>query len=157
MAWVTTGANLKGPPGIQGNPGIQGPAGGTGTTGPAGQSVTIHGSVANAAALPVPSGANSDWGYITTDTGHLWVNTSGTQFIDVGNITGPPGATGGQGAPGATGATGNTGAAGTTGAAGNQGARGTGWFVGHGPPGTITGAMTGDQYLNLDDGTVYTY
>lgn len=71
-----------------------------GPTGPAGTSVTIQGSVANAAALPTglgPSDAGKGW--ITNDNGHLHV-WSGTAFTDVGEIRGPAGATGSTGATG---------------------------------------------------------
>lgn len=160
MAWTTTG-NLKGPSGAQGPTGAAGATGAqgvTGATGAPGQSVTIRGTVANAAALPVASGANFDWGYITADTGHLWVNDSGTAWLDVGNITGPAGPTGSQGTAGSTGPTGPQGTAGTAGATGptgSQGVRGASWYTGSGAPGTITGSAPGDHYLDVVSGTTY--
>jgi hypothetical protein len=102
-----TGATgATGPKGDTGDPG--GPAGPTGPTGPAGpigpqgvpgQSVSIAGNVASSSnltsLLPVVG-----TGYITADTGHLWIyngpnpNNSLSKWTDVGNVTGPPGPTG---------------------------------------------------------------
>lgn len=212
MGWNSAGLNLKGP---KGDPGAKGDPG---------QSVTIKGRVATHDSLPA-NAANGD-GYITEDTGHLWVWIGGTGFTDVGQITGPPGNNGADGrgiatiavagdgtvtitytdgqtaqvgnAKGPTGSTGAPGAAATvqvgnvqTGAAGSavqvtnsgtsaaavldftiprgnlgnqgatgdpgvQGPRGPGWASGHGAPGTITGAITGDLYLDVDSGDVWT-
>jgi hypothetical protein len=109
-----------------GRPGATGPAGVAGATGPAGGSVQIVGSVLTSDNLdPSYTGSISD-GYIAEDTGHLWV-WNGTDWLDVGNITGPTGQTGATGATGAQGlrgATGYTGATGLTGATGVQGASG---------------------------------
>lgn len=77
--------------GLAGPTGPTGAAGPTGPSGPPGSSVSIQGSVANAAALP--GSANTGQGYITVDTGHLWV-WNGSAFIDVGLVRGPNGATG---------------------------------------------------------------
>ena len=71
---------------------------------------------------------------------------------------GPAGATGAQGATGTTGATGAQGPVGPTGATGptgTTGAAGTKWWNGAGPPGTITGAVPGDYYLDTTAGDVY--
>ena len=65
--------------------------------------------------------------------------------------TGPTGAQGPQGDPGATGATGPTGAAGAT------GTRGSLWNTGSGAPGTITGVLPNDMYLDTASGDVYQY
>ncbi len=132
----------QGTPGAQGATGPQGPAGTTGSQGPQGftgpkgdngqdgadgTSVTITGSVANAAALPTgltPADAGKGW--ITNDDGHLHV-WSGTAFTDVGTVRGPQGPTGPQGIQGAAGTpgtAGNTGATGAVGANGLQGATG---------------------------------
>jgi len=70
--------------------------------------IIIKGHVANQAALP--AGATAGDGYITDDTGHLWV-WDGTQYNDAGQITGQ------AGAPGAPGSTGPQGPAGPTGPA----------------------------------------
>ena len=127
---------VQGNPGAQGATGPQGPIGttgatgtngATGATGPAGAdgtSVTITGSVANAAALPTgltPSDAGK--GYLTQDDGHLHV-WSGTAWTDVGLVRGPQGATGANGTQGIQGATGSNGATGSQGPAGTQGATG---------------------------------
>lgn len=121
-----TGAT--GPQGPIGTTGGVGPQGLTGATGPAGQdgtSVTIAGSVANAAALPTGLGAgDAGDGYITQDDGHLHV-WSGTAFGDVGTVRGPAGPTGPQGPQGSIGATGAAGSAGTQGATGAAGAVGS--------------------------------
>lgn len=117
----------QGATGAQGTAGLQGAtgaAGATGATGNDGTSVTIAGSVANAAALPSGLGpSDAGDGYITQDDGHLHV-WSGSSFSDVGTVRGPVGPTGPQGPNGATGATGGVGPAGATGAQGTQGATG---------------------------------
>ncbi len=134
----TPGAN--GQPGAVGATGPQGPAGTPstvpgpqGATGPQGEagadgadgtSVTITGSVANAAALPVGlTPADAGKGYITEDNGHLHV-WGGTSFTDVGTVRGPEGPQGAMGTAGTNGATGATGPQGPAGAAGTQGATG---------------------------------
>lgn len=155
MAWGAVG-NIRGPQGLQGfaGVGIQSAALNqlgelvltytdtttvnlgriVGIDGKDGTSVTITGSVANAAALPTGLGtADKGKGYITQDDGHLHV-WDGTQFIDVGNITGPPG---------------------PAGAEGPQGIRGTAWYTGSGAPGDIPGSRAGDLYLDVDNGNVY--
>ncbi len=146
---TTGGQGATGATGPTGGVGAAGPAGATGATGPAGAdgtSVTIAGSVANAAALPTGLGpSDAGDGYITQDDGHLHV-WSGSSFSDVGTVrgpqgpTGPAGATGTQGATGAMGATGAAGGAGTAGPAGATGA--TGPQGATGPTGTAgtTGA-----------------
>jgi hypothetical protein len=178
MAWTTIG-NVRGPQGPIGNPGPtgpagadgaegpqgpvgdtgpQGPTGATGPTGPAGadgESVTITGSVANAAALPTDLTAdNAGQGYITEDDGHLHV-WSGTAFNDVGTVRGPAGPTGPEGPTGPTGDTGAQGPQGIQGPTGSTGTRGTQWFTGAGAPGTITGTLAGDFYLDTATGDVY--
>lgn len=118
-------AKASGTPGPTGPTGSDGLTGPTGATGANGTSVVIQGSVANSANLP-GSGNTSGDGYITEDSGHLWVWT-GSSWTDAGLIQGPPGVAGTTGATGATGSAGNngaTGATGATGAAGNNGATG---------------------------------
>lgn len=179
MAWTTVG-NLRGPQGPAGAQGPTGPAGADGATGPQGpqgltgaqgpqgiqgpqgaagadgKSVTITGTVANAAALPTGLGASdAGKGWIADDTGHLHV-WSGTAFTDVGLVRGPEGPAGTQGPTGPTGATGATGPQGPAGPAGATGPRGSQWFTGSGAPGNIAGAAAGDQYLDLSTGDVYT-
>jgi hypothetical protein len=67
----------------------------------------------------------------------------------VSNIKGPTGPTG---ATGTQGPTGNTGPQGPTGATGTRGSQ---WFVGAGAPGTVTGSIPNDMYLNTTTGDVY--
>lgn len=81
------------------------------------------------------------------------------------NITGPTGATGSTGPAGATGPTGATGPSGSTGPTGSAGAtgptgptgpvRGVAVFTGTGAPGTITGAVTGDLYIDKTANVYY--
>lgn len=104
-------AGITGPTGPTGTSGSSGPAGptgptGTGTVGPTGPtgtagpagptgadgtSVTIVGSVPTSADLPGTANVND--GYITNDTGHLWV-WDGAQWNDVGTVRGPTGPAG---------------------------------------------------------------
>jgi len=152
-AYVDTGVSSTGPAGPAGPQGVQGAAGATGATGPqgpqgttgatgpqgpAGQSVTIVGSVPTAANLPAT--ANPGDGYITEDTGHLWV-WSGSTWNDVGNVTGPAGPAGPQGATGAAGATGPAGPTGPQGPQGIQGATGATGLQGDPGPTGQTGAQ----------------
>jgi Collagen triple helix repeat (20 copies) len=173
VAWTQT-TNIKGPKGDTGTAGTQGPAGAAGAAGAEGpqgpqgpqgpkgdpgQSVNIEGSVANSGALtsvaPPPTPGD---GYITTDTGHLWVyqgpdpNNNISKWTDVGNITGPAGPQGPQGPTGSQGAPGPAGADGSPGA---PGARGSLWYSGPGAPGTIGGSLPGDMYLDTASGDVY--
>ena len=137
-----------GPQGPAGSDGadstVPGPQGATGPKGDDGTSVTITGSVANAAALPTGlSGADAGKGYITNDNGHLHV-WSGTGFTDVGTVRGPQGPTGPQGGQGSAGTTGATGPQGPAGTNGQQGA--TGPMGASGPAGATTiGGISGLQ------------
>lgn len=115
-----TGAT--GADGINGTDGVTGP---TGATGADGTSVVIQGSVASSVDLPA-SGNGSGDGYITQDTGHLWV-WDGNAWVDAGLIQGPEGPqgiTGPTGADGATGSQGVTGPIGADGVTGPQGVTG---------------------------------
>lgn len=155
-------SNMTGPTGYTGPLGTTGP---TGPTGANGTSVDIKGSVANSAALPASGNTVGD-GYITRDTGHLWVWT-GSAWVDVGQIvgptgpvgasvTGPTGPTGPTGRTGPTGPTGPTGFTGpngnpsvVTGPTGHIGATGpTGYTGPAGSLGTINQALTGQFYQN---------
>lgn len=142
LLWLqTTGGGIgpvgpAGPSGPQGATGPQGPVGPTGPQGiqgPAGQDATafhIIGQVPTSANLPTSGMALGD-AYQAADTGHVWMWT-GTKWIDLGAVVGPPGPAGPQGP---TGATGSAGAQGPVGAQGPQGAAGP-----TGPPGV---GMTG--------------
>lgn len=185
MAWEQTG-NIRGPkgdtgpagpegqPGIQGPPGERGPAGPQGNTGPAGpqgvpgedgKSVEIAGQVATYANLPTNlTKEDAGKGWLVEADGDLYVwsgtawpaNGSGTDFRGPAGPTGPQGPQGIQGPPGAKGATGTQGPQGATGPDGPAGPRGSKWFTGTGTPGTISGALAGDMYLDTSSGTVYT-
>ena len=99
--------------------GATGATGPTGADGAQGVSLTILGSVANYAALPLGP-FNLDEAYITIDTGHLWFWGSNSAWNDAGQIVGPRGPTGlagSNGTAGPTGAQGSTGPAGANGAA----------------------------------------
>lgn len=163
--WTSAGLNLKGPKGDKGDPGEPG------------QSVTIQGSVATSADLPT-TGQEAGDGWITQDDGHLHV-WDGDSWNDVGTVRGPEGAPGEDGrgissvsvdsdgivtvyytdgtsaqVGNAKGPKGDPGADGDTGPAGQRGSL---WFTGHGAPSEITGAQVGDLYLDVDDGTVFTF
>lgn len=184
MAWQQTG-NLKGPkgdtgpagpqgePGIQGPAGAVGPAGEQGVPGPAGpqgpkgedgKSVSVAGNVATYSALPTDlTAADAGKGWLVDADGKLYV-WSGSSFPSNGSGTefrGPAGPAGPQGPQGVAGATGNTGPQGPAGPQGPQGVegatgpRGSKWFVGSGTPGTITGSIPGDMYLDTSTGTTY--
>lgn len=123
--WKATSATI-GYTGSQGDTGFVGSQGYTGSRGDDGTSVRIIDAVASSAQLPTPyNGAIGD-GYITQDTGSLWV-WDGTQWNNVGQIigyTGSLGYTGSQGA-GFTGSQGDTGYTGSEGQAGFTGSRGS--------------------------------
>lgn len=167
----------QGDPGTDGADGAQGPVGPAGPEGPVGPEgpkgdpgtgVEIQGSVPTAGDLPTGLGpADAGKGWITQDTGHLWV-WDGDSWTDAGNITGPPGPqgpagptgpqgeTGPQGPEGPQGQQGATGDPGDVGATGPQGPRGTGWFQGNGAPTEpIVGSIPGDLYLDNLTGDVY--
>lgn len=152
---VTGSQGVQGIQGTQGNAGATGATGATGSngaTGAAGQdgtSVNIQGSVASSANLP-GSGNSAGDGYITSDTGHLWVWT-GSSWTDAGLIQGPAGATGPTGANGAAGATGATGATGAAGATGAQGVQGNAGAAGAAGATGPTGA-TGSQGIQGNNG-----
>lgn len=59
-----------------------------------GTSVTIEGSVANAASLPAANSEPAGTGYITQDDGHLHVTNGVDTWNDVGVVQGPTGPTG---------------------------------------------------------------
>lgn len=157
----------KGDKGDQGAQGIQGPQGPQGDAGVDGKSVSIAGQVATYGDLPTTlTQADAGKGYLVEADGDLYVwsgaafpaNGSGTDFR---GPQGPQGAQGLQGVQGPEGPKGDTGAKGDTGVQGIQGVqgpagvRGSKWFHGAGAPGTISGALAGDSYLDTASGTVY--
>jgi len=133
-----------GPTGATGATGATGPTGATGSTGPQGPqgspgtSTIIVGEVATVGDLPPASSVTVGHGYIVTADGDLWTST-GTAWIDVGQIVGPQGPTGPTGATGPAGSTGATGPAGPTGATGSTGA--TGATGPQGDPGAAGGSL----------------
>ncbi|MBS1684470.1 MAG: hypothetical protein JSS76_06940 [Bacteroidetes bacterium] len=149
-----SGANglngATGPTGTDGPTGATGAAGQQGPTGANGTAVSIKGSVATSSALPSTGNTTGD-GYLTQDTGHLWV-WDGVQWIDAGLIQGPQGNVGATGPQGVTGANGQTGPAGPTGPTGVDGS--TGPVGATGPGGGATGptGATGADGVNGQTG-----
>ena len=132
----------SGAAGATGATGAQGPAGAigpAGPTGPQGVSVRILGSVPTSADLPTSGNTQGD-GWITDDTGDLWM-WNGTTWTDVGKIVGPQGAQGVQGPIGATGPAGAAGAQGPQGLQGQTGAAGPQGPIGPAGPTGVTGAI----------------
>ncbi|SIL60545.1 Uncharacterised protein [Mycobacteroides abscessus subsp. abscessus] len=158
MAWTQTGS-LKGPKGDKGDKGDvgeRGPVGDDGPPGIDGKSVVLRDNVANEAALANIQNPQPGDAYITDDLGEIWVY--GTQgWTNAGLLRGPQGLKGDPGAdstvpgpPGAPGADSTV-----PGPPGNPGPRGARMTSGNGTPGTISGQMVGDTYLDLATGTVY--
>lgn len=127
-----------GSPGGQGATGATGPLGAPGPAGADGTSVTIVGSVTDAASLPTGLGpSDAGDGYLTNDNGHLHV-WSGSSWTDVGAVRGPQGLTGSTGPAGATGAAGGVGATGANGGVGATGAQGATGPIGPGSSTDLT-------------------
>lgn len=187
MAGWTLGGNIKGPAGATGGTGAQGPQGPQGVAGPVGPAgLTWRGAWASGSSYAVNDavgwGGSSYWATATHNTGtapptgiaadpgvdDTAVNTGWALLSQQGaqGATGPQGVAGPTGPTGPTGATGPQGvqgiqgpqgATGTTGGTGTAGIRGSLWYTGTGAPGTIAGAATNDQYLDLASGNVYTF
>ena len=124
--------------------GYTGSRGYTGSAGTDGTSVEIVGTVASSANLPNPYNGSIGDGYITADTGNLWIWT-GSSWTNVGRIVGYTGSagpaggyTGSAGSPGPLGFTGSAGA----GFTGSQGASGS-LYVSMGMSGLITTPFVG--------------
>ena len=143
-----------GPTGAQGTLGPVGPLGPTGpqglqgNTGADGTSISIAGSVANAAALPTQSTAGDM--FITSDGhGHVSDGGSPATYKDVGQIQGPAGPAGQLGPVGPTGASGASGASGAVGPTGPDGPTGA-----QGP--TVVSADAGNQAtLSANDNFIF--
>ncbi len=135
--------------------GFQGPQGQSGQDG---TSVTIKGSVTTETNLPASSDDIGD-GYITQDTGHLWV-WDGSEFNDVGLVRGPqgfqgfPGERGFQGFPGERGFQGFQG---NIGAQGYPGTRGSLWGSGTVDPTGGLGKLPHDMYINRSTGDLFEF
>lgn len=175
--WTVAG-NIKGPQGPAGAQGAQGPQGVAGAAGPAGAqyqgnwaagTVYVEHDVVtrNGGSFIVPTGtATIAAGNDPNTSGDGRTATNGWQLFAAEGATGPQGPEGPAGAQGATGSQGPQGIQGPQGPAGSQGpqgtqgtagVRGSTWYTGHGAPGTISGALANDQYLDLDTGDVYTF
>ena len=86
------------------------PRGDTGATGPMGQGIQIKGVVSTAANLPMTGNQPGDV-WIAQDTSHGW-SWTGTAWVDIGPMQGPPGTQGPIGPIGPQGDKGDTGATG---------------------------------------------
>jgi Collagen triple helix repeat (20 copies) len=148
-------AGATGATGAQGATGPQGPKGDTGNTGAQG----IQGIQGIQGPQGIPGntvlyGTSNPTAGIGVD-GNFFINTT-TNFIfgpkaagawPAGtSLIGPQGPQGIQGIQGVQGPTGNT---------GSQGTPGEKWFSGSGNPGTVSGAINGDWYLDTSDGDVF--
>jgi hypothetical protein len=163
--------NLTIPYGPIGPVGPEGPQGEQGPIGLPGKSVNITSSVPSAVNLPTSATTNT--GILTENDGHLHV-WDGTQWVDVGMISGPVGPQGpegpqgvqgpkgdtGTGDPGPQGPQGVTGDTGPKGDPGPVGQDGSIWFVSDvdtPDPANVTGAGIGDMFLYPDSGDVFRY
>lgn len=179
MGWTVVGSILgpEGPAGIQGATGATGPQGPQGATGTAGTNfrgpwaagtVYAQGDIVteNGGGFIAPGAIGANNNPNTSGDGRTATN-GWSLFVSEGAVgpqgpqgiageAGPQGNTGSQGPAGTTGSQGSAGATGPTGATGGTGARGSKWFTGNGAPGTIAGAVAGDQYLDATNGNVYT-
>lgn len=148
--------NVKGPKGDVGEQGIEGAKGDTGETGQTGSD-----------GIGVTS-ANVSGGNLTITLSNSSVQgpwnvkgAKGDQGIQ--GIEGPEGPEGPQGEEGIQGLQGLQGVQGTKGdqglqgAKGDTGARGTRWFIQTGTPGTLTGQVDGDLYLDSETGNVWRF
>ena len=124
--------DLTGPAGSDGEAGPagpEGPAGADGEAGPAGPpgedgtSFSIIGTVEDTSELGEIYIGDPGDAFLVNSTVHIHV-WSGSEWIDLGNISGPEGPPGPQGNPGADGAAGSAGADGQTGAVGPEGPAG---------------------------------
>jgi microcystin-dependent protein len=120
--YVTGPVGPQGPQGIQGIQGVKGDKGDkgdTGATGPQGTSINFVGSVADVASLPSTGNLIND-AYVVESDGDLYV-WDGSQWDNVGAITGPQGPQGIQGEVGPQGPQGIQGEVGPQGPQGIQG------------------------------------
>ena len=110
----------QGPVGPAGEDGAQGPVGPAGTDG---TSFSVIGTVEETSDLGEIYIGNSGDAFMVNSTVHIHV-WSGSEWIDLGNISGPEGPLGPQGSPGTDGAAGVAGADGATGQTGPEGPAG---------------------------------
>lgn len=148
-----TWVKIKGDDGAVGAQGPAGNDGKDGKDGTDGKCVEIKGSVANEDALTNESNAVTGQGYITQDTGDLWILT-GSSYSDkshwhkVGQIRGDKGE---KGEKGDKGDTGDKGEQGIQGPQGNQGVAGPA-----GPAGA-SGTNGKDGAAGKDGSSLYTW
>jgi len=127
--------------GVWGSPtSIVGPTGSTGATGGTGTAGVDGKTTLSGAGVPSSGlGNNGDFYYDTTNKNFYGPKAAGA-WGSATSIVGPTGTTG------STGSTGSTGATGT---------RGTRITDGSGAPGTISGQLVGDYYIDTVDGALY--
>ena len=111
---------VQGPSGAQGPQGVQGPSG---TPGQDGTSFTVIGTVEDTSDLGEIYIGDAGDAFLVNSTVHIHV-WSGSEWIDLGDMSGPPGSPGPAGADGADGAQGPAGPQGPAGADGADGAQG---------------------------------
>ena len=116
-----TEIDIRGPIGVQGEAGPQGEAG---LPGEDGTSFTILGTVEQTTDLGEIYIGDTGDAFLVNSTTHIHV-WSGSEWIDLGDISGPQGPAGADGADGADGAQGPQGPAGADGAQGPQGPAGS--------------------------------
>lgn len=118
--------DLTGSDGAQGPAGPAGEDGAQGPVGPAGEdgtSFSVIGTVEETSDLGEIYIGNSGDAFMVNSTVHIHV-WSGSEWIDLGNISGPEGPPGSQGSPGSDGAEGETGSDGQMGSVGPEGPAG---------------------------------
>ena len=118
--------DLTGSDGAQGPAGPAGEDGAQGPVGPAGEdgtSFSVIGTVEETSDLGEIYIGNSGDAFMVNSTIHIHV-WSGSEWIDLGNISGPEGPPGSQGSPGSDGAEGETGSDGQMGSVGPEGPAG---------------------------------
>ena len=129
---LTGSDGAQGPAGPAGEDGAQGPVGpagedgAQGPVGPAGEdgtSFSVIGTVEETSDLGEIYIGNSGDAFMVNSTIHIHV-WSGSEWIDLGNISGPEGPPGSQGSPGSDGAEGETGSDGQMGSVGPEGPAG---------------------------------
>jgi hypothetical protein len=181
MAWSQQG-NIKGPQGDQGIQGQKGDKGDDGTGIAIAGTVATYGDLPTTL---TSADAGNGYLVSADGLLYIWDGTqfpadgSGVEFKGPKGDTGDAGAaatftfgtvtTGAAGTSASTSeASGSTaqarvynltiprGATGATGSDGADGRDGSKWFSGSGAPGTVTGAIAGDYYLDTDTGDVYT-
>lgn len=124
--------------GVWGSPtSIVGPTGSTGATGSTGSAGADGKTTLSGAGVPSGGlGVDGDFYYDTTNDNFYGPKTGGA-WGSATSIIGPTGATG------------------STGSTGSTGVRGTRITDGTGSPGTVSGQLVGDYYINLTDGALW--